>query len=321
MNFNFDCSNNYPLVSILIPLFNAENYIEDTIAKALKQTYPNIELIIVDDHSTDNSFQLAQKYNSKNVRIYKNPKKGGNSARNYAFEKCNGEYIKFMDADDYCTDDLIEQQMKRILEDGDNNTFVFSPVKMLYPDGYLFLPPREIDRDYTPGIELLIDIWRGKGWNCPHCHLMHRDLFIKSGGWNEAIIKNQDGEFFARVAAKASKALSVNNVFAIWRQTGNGVSTKMSLNAQASMLKTYDIISHLIINYKDNDDIRHSCAKYIGGFIYNNYPQISVLMPKVYEILNFLNQPIILPDRKVLKILRIFLGWKIALRLMHKYKL
>ena len=321
MNFNFDCPNNYPLVSILIPLFNAENYIEDTIAKALKQTYPNIELIIVDDHSTDNSFQLAQKYNSKNVRIYKNPKKGGNSARNYAFEKCNGEYIKFMDADDYCTDDLIEQQMKRILEDGDNNTFVFSPVKVLYPDGYLFLPPREIDRDYTPGIELLIDIWRGKGWNCPHCHLMHRDLFIKSGGWNEAIIKNQDGEFFARVAAKASKALSVNNVFAIWRQTGNGVSTKMSLNAQASMLKTYDIISHLIINYKDNDDIRHSCAKYIGGFIYNNYPQISVLMPKVYEILNFLNQPIILPDRKVLKILRIFLGWKIALRLMHKYKL
>ena len=107
MNFNFDCSNNYPLVSILIPLFNAENYIEDTIAKALKQTYPNIELIIVDDHSTDNSFQLAQKYNSKNVRIYKNPKKGGNSARNYAFEKCNGEYIKFMDADDYCTDDLL----------------------------------------------------------------------------------------------------------------------------------------------------------------------------------------------------------------------
>lgn len=321
MNFNFDCSNNYPLVSILIPLFNAENYIEDTIAKALKQTYPNIELIIVDDHSTDNSFQLAQKYNSKNVRIYKNPKKGGNSARNYAFEKCNGEYIKFMDADDYCTDDLIEQQIKRILEDGDNNTFVFSPVKMLYPDGYLFLPPREIDRDYTPGIELLIDIWRGKGWNCPHCHLMHRDLFIKSGGWNEAIIKNQDGEFFARVAAKASKALSVNNVFAIWRQTGNGVSTKVSLEALDSTLETYNIISHLIISYKNNYENRRICAQYIGNFIYQYYSQVKSLLPKIYDILNFLNQPVILPERKVIKILRIIFGWKIALHLIHKYNL
>lgn len=320
MTFNF-FPNNLPLVSILIPLYNAENYIEETIAKALKQSYPNIELIIVDDNSTDNSFQLAQKYNSENVHIYKNPKKGGNSARNYAFEQCKGEYIKFMDADDYCTDDLIERQMERILTDGDNNTLVFSPVKMLYPDGTLFLPPRKIDRDYTPGIELLIDIWRGKGWNCPHCHLMHRDLFIKSGGWNEAIIKNQDGEFFARVAAKASKALSVNNVFAVWRQTGTGVSSQLSLRAQESMLKTYDIISHLILNYKDNNNIRYSCAKYIGGFVYCNYPQIASLMPQVYEILNYLKQPLILPQRRVLKILRMILGWKLALRLIHKYKL
>lgn len=321
MNFHFDLSDNYPLVSILIPLFNAENYIEDTIAKILKQTYPNIELIIVDDHSTDSSFQLALKYNSKNVHIYRNPKKGGNSARNYAFEKCNGEYIKFMDADDYCTDDLIEKQMKRILEDGDNNMFVFSPVKMLYPDGHLFLPPREIDRDYTPGIELVIDIWRGKGWNCPHCHLMHRDLFIKSGGWNETILKNQDGEFFARVAAKASKALSVNNVFAIWRQTGNGVSAKVSLEALDSTLETYNIISHLIINYKNNYESRRICAQYIGNFIYQYYSQIKSLLPKIYDILNFLNQPVILPERKVIKFLRIIFGWKIALRLIHKYNL
>lgn len=82
-----------PLVSILIPLYNAEQYIEETITKALEQTYSNIELIIVDDHSTDNSLKIAQKYASEKVHIYCNPKKGGNSARNYAFEKCNGEYI------------------------------------------------------------------------------------------------------------------------------------------------------------------------------------------------------------------------------------
>lgn len=234
---------------------------------------------------------------------------------------CKGEYIKFMDADDYCTDDMIEKQMERMLADGDEDTLVFSPVKMLYPDGRLFLPPRKIDKDYAPGIELLIDIWRGKGWNCPHCHLMHRDLFIKSGGWDETIIKNQDGEFFARVAAKASKSLSVNDVFAIWRQTETGVSSQVSLKAHESMVQTYDIISHLILNYKDNEENRYNCARYIGGFVYSLYPQIEPIMPKVNEILDYLQQPLTLPQRKVLKFLRFFLGWKIALRLIHKYNL
>lgn len=312
---------NLPLVSILIPLYNAEQYIEETITRALKQTYPNIELIIVDDHSTDNSLEIAQKHSSDKVHIYTNPNKGGNSARNYAFQMCNGEYIKFMDADDYCTDDMIEKQMERMLADGDKDTLIFSPVKMLYPDARLFLPPREIDKDYVPGIELLIDIWRGKGWNCPHCHLLHRELFLKSGGWDETIIKNQDGEFFARVAASASKSLSVKSVFAIWRQTGNGVSSELSLKAQKSMLHTYDIISHLILNYRDNEENRYNCARYIGSFVYRFYPQIEPIMPRVYEILDYLNQPLILPKRRLLKLLRCLFGWKIALRLIHKYKL
>lgn len=65
-----------PLVSILIPLYNAEQYIEETITKALEQTYSNTELVIVDDHSTDNSLKIAQKYASEKVHIYSNPKKG-----------------------------------------------------------------------------------------------------------------------------------------------------------------------------------------------------------------------------------------------------
>lgn len=310
-----------PLVSILIPLYNAEPYIEETITKALKQTYPNIELVIVDDHSTDNSLKIAQKYASEKVHIYSNPRRGGNAARNYAFEKCNGEYIKFMDADDYCTNEMIEKQMDRMLKDGDENTLVFSPVKMLYPDGHFFLPPREIDKDYIPGIELLIDIWRGKGWNCPHCHLMHRNLFIKSGGWDETITKNQDGEFFARIANKANKALCVPDEYAIWRQTGIGVSTKKTIKAHASMIRSYEIISKLILNYNDGMEYRKICAKYIGLFVYTYYPEISPIMPMIYKVLQQIKQPLMLPDRKILIFLRTIMGWKLALKIIHKYNL
>lgn len=310
-----------PLVSILIPLYNAEQYIEETITKALQQTYSNIELVIVDDHSTDNSLKIAQKYISEKVHVYSNPKKGGNPARNYAFEKCNGEYIKFMDADDYCTNEMIEKQMDRMLKDGDENTLVFSPVKMLYPDGHFFLPPREIDKDYIPGIELLIDIWRGKGWNCPHCHLMHRNLFIKSGGWDETITKNQDGEFFARIANKANKALCVPDEYAIWRQTGIGVSTKKTIKAHASMIRSYEIISKLILNYNDGMEYRKICAKYIGLFVYTYYPEISPIMPMIYKVLQQIKQPLMLPDRKILIFLRTIMGWKLALKIIHKYNL
>lgn len=312
---------NYPLVSILIPLYNAELYIEETIAKVLKQTYLNIELIIVDDHSTDKSLSIAQKYACSNIHIYSNPKKGGNAARNYAFQMSKGEYVKFMDADDFCSNDIIEKQLKVLLEKGTPKSLAFSSVKMLYPDGSLVMPHREIDKDYSPGIELLIDIWRGKGWNCPHCHLMHRSLVSLAGGWNETIIKNQDGEFFARVASLADKALSVKDTYAYWRQTGIGVSTKRNIEAHASMLKSYDIISSLILHYKDSTNNRKICAKYISFFVYQYYPEIKPLLPEIDKLLFKLKQPLILPKRKILITLRFLLGWKRALTIIKKFNL
>ena len=101
-----------PLVSVLIPLYNAQQYIADTIIKIKRQTYPNIEVIIVDDHSTDESLKVAQQYASEQIHVYVNPLKGGNSARNYAFLQSKGEYVKFMDADDYCSDNLIKSQIE-----------------------------------------------------------------------------------------------------------------------------------------------------------------------------------------------------------------
>ena len=84
--------NMLPLVSVLIPLYNAQQYIADTIIKIKRQTYPNIEVIIVDDHSTDESLKVAQQYASEQIHVYVNPLKGGNSARNYAFLQSKGEW-------------------------------------------------------------------------------------------------------------------------------------------------------------------------------------------------------------------------------------
>jgi glycosyltransferase involved in cell wall biosynthesis len=310
-----------PLVSICIPMYNVSEYIEESLQRILKQSYKNIEIVVIDDHSTDESYSLAKAFESDSLRVYKNCKKGGNAARNYAFEKSKGSYIKFMDADDYCSDTMVEAQLNRIVNEGTEDTLIHSPLRMLDPDGSFFDPPRFIDKDYTPGIELLIAIWKGQGFNIPHSHLMHRNLVKKSGGWDEKMLKNQDGEFFARIAAIADQSLSVNDVFAVWRQTKKGVSTQTSLAAHSSVIDSYEVIAKRLINYDNSSEMRIICGQYIGGFVYENYPQIRSLMPKIDQLLKMIGSSLLLPNRKIVRLFRFCVGWKRALILIKNLKL
>lgn len=301
------------MLSILIPLYNAERYIADTIERCLQQTFRDIEIIVVDDHSTDQSLAIAKKYECENIHVFENPKKGGNAARNYAFRMSKGEYVKFLDADDYCSPMMFEGQMLRILADGSDCTVVFSPVRMFYENGEWLVPPRDIDHDYVPGIELLLDMWRGKGWNCPHCHLMHRNLVEKAGLWDEQVIKNQDGEFFARVYAAADKALSVPDEYAVWRQFESGVHAVKSIEAVKSALYTKLTIGKLILSYQRTSETKEMIGRSIGYFVYDNWPLLKPLIGDVDSICHQLGVRMILPERRMLKVLSAICGWKKAL--------
>lgn len=93
-----------PFISIIIPNYNTEKYLAETIESVLAQTYKNWELLIIDDHSTDSSPQIIQKYANKykNIRSYKTPKNSGGPAtpRNIGLDNAEGEYIAFLDSDD-----------------------------------------------------------------------------------------------------------------------------------------------------------------------------------------------------------------------------
>jgi len=85
------------LVSILIPVFNAEKYISETIESVLSQTWGNKEIIIVNDGSTDNTATILKKFDSKDVLVINQENKGACSARNEAYKVAQGEFIQFMD--------------------------------------------------------------------------------------------------------------------------------------------------------------------------------------------------------------------------------
>lgn len=114
-----------PLVSIVIPVYNRERFVRDAIDSALAQTYDNIEVVVVDNCSTDNTWQVISSYNSPKVRAYRNETNVGpvlNWKR--GIELSNGEYVKLLFSDDMISDNFIEESMEVF---DDRTAFVLSP--------------------------------------------------------------------------------------------------------------------------------------------------------------------------------------------------
>jgi glycosyltransferase involved in cell wall biosynthesis len=98
-----------PLVSILIPAYNAEPWIAETIGSALAQTWSNKEIIVVDDGSSDQTLRIAKLFAGKTVSVVTQVNQGAAAARNRAYSLCQGDYIQWLDADDLLDRDKVSQ--------------------------------------------------------------------------------------------------------------------------------------------------------------------------------------------------------------------
>jgi glycosyltransferase involved in cell wall biosynthesis len=110
-----------PLISVVLPTFNREKYLPRAIKSVLNQTYKNLELIIVDDGSTDNTEEIVKGCSDKRIRYYKQElNKGGSAARNVGIKLAKGELISFQDSDDEWLPEKLERQVKKFSEVGDD---------------------------------------------------------------------------------------------------------------------------------------------------------------------------------------------------------
>ena len=114
-----------PTVSVLIPCYNAEQWIEQAIASALSQTYLPIEVIVVDDGSTDGSWQVIQQFGDR-IHAITQPNQGGNAARNRLLQISGGEWLQYLDADDYLLPTKLEQQIQCLASQPDADV-IYSP--------------------------------------------------------------------------------------------------------------------------------------------------------------------------------------------------
>jgi glycosyltransferase involved in cell wall biosynthesis len=101
-----------PLVSILIPCYNAASWLAETLESALAQTWPHKEIIVVDDGSTDDSAGIARAFVQHGMRLIPQPNRGASAARNAALAAPRGDYFQFLDADDLLAPDKLARQMQ-----------------------------------------------------------------------------------------------------------------------------------------------------------------------------------------------------------------
>ena len=131
-----------PLVSIIMPCYNAERFLSRTIETVLSQTYQNWELLIVDDISKDKSPEIMEAYaeRDKRIHVFRLSQKGyTHGARNYAMDKASGEYAAFLDADDLWMKDKLEKQIRYMQEN--SYPFTITDNYMMSMDGQIFTRP------------------------------------------------------------------------------------------------------------------------------------------------------------------------------------
>ncbi|MBZ4041950.1 glycosyltransferase family 2 protein [Flavobacterium hibisci] len=225
-----------PLISIIIPIYNRANLIEETLDSIVAQTYQNWECIIVDDGSTDNTFEIVNNYIKKDSRfqIHNRPidkLPGGNAARNYGFELSRGEFINWFDSDDIMFPDKIERKVNLILK----NEYDFVVCK-----GAIFESLPMIEAIPWPlhleGNVLLNHIL-GKISFVTNGPLFKKDFLLKNKPlFNEKLTVRQEWEFFNRLLIESPKIAVCNDPLYFFRTLNSGIRNKHDFNKYKSRI-------------------------------------------------------------------------------------
>ncbi len=185
------------VVSIVIPVYNAQDYLHECIDSALSQTYDKTEIIIVDDGSTDNSPNILKKYENK-IKIITKKNGGTASALNLGIKNMTGTWFKWLSADDVLYPNALEEMILESSKmDNKENTIFYSNYDIINSDGIIvekFTEPNYNQLETFQQGVILLDHYFGNATTS----LIHRSAIHKYGAFNETIGYKEDYEFWLR---------------------------------------------------------------------------------------------------------------------------
>jgi len=193
----------HALVSIIIPSFNAAATLAETIQSCLDQEHDDFEIIVVDDGSTDDSVAVAEAMAASDARVrwFVNVGKGQSAARNFGMDQAQGNYVKFLDADDCLSADVLREQVACL--EGRPQALAFCTwAHFQRSPGDHASNAQPTDRSHTSVDGFLAELWFDNMYP-PHAWLIPVALLSDEMRWDESLTQNEDGEFFARLIATA----------------------------------------------------------------------------------------------------------------------
>jgi glycosyltransferase involved in cell wall biosynthesis len=293
-----------PLVSILIPAYNAENWITDTIRSAIAQTWAHTEIIVVDDGSRDRTADVARRFAAKNVRIVTKENQGAAATRNYALKLCQGDYIQWLDADDLLAPDKIERQLNALGQAQEKRILLSSSwAYFRYRTHRARFVATSLWHDLSP-VEWLL---RKMGQNL-HMQtatwLTSRELAEAAGLWDTRLLSDDDGEYFCRVLLASEGTRFVPEAKVFYRLAGSGRLSHigMSDRKRDAMLASMKLHIRYIQSLEESERVRNACLAYLRTWYQNFYPERPDLVTELQEMAADLRGSLEVPR----------LGWKYA---------
>ena len=300
-----------PLVSVIIAAYNAEAFISYTLDSILKQVYENIEVIVVNDGSTDNTMSVLMSFTDKRIKIVSQKNKGQDAAFNLGFLHSTGSCIKYMDSDDLINPEMISLQVAAI-----NNSH-----KVAYSEWARFYDNKPEQANFSK-----LDYWHdadpisfltarpeGVMLQCGSI-LTPRELIERAGGWDERLILFNDTEFFTRIFL-ASEGITFTPGAKLYYRSGmaGSISAQRTRKFFESTFLATQLIGERLLTAEDSYRVRNLLSNILQYRYYDMYPNFPDLGKKHEKMIAFYGHPSIKPDGgTVFKLLLKLMSWKKA---------
>jgi glycosyltransferase involved in cell wall biosynthesis len=265
-----------PLVSILIPAYNAQNWIADTLRSAIAQTWERKEIIVVDDGSTDQTLVIARQFESDSVRVVTQKNQGAAAARNAAFSLSRGDYIQWLDADDLLSPNKIARQIDFALSRGAGPRTLLSCAWgwFLYRFHRADFVPTSLWCDLSPA-EWLLRKMEQDVFMQTSTWLVSRELTEAAGPWNAQLFVDDDGEYFCRVLLASTGTWFIPEAKVYYRRSG--ITSLSYVGRCDRKIDALFLSLQLHIGYlrslEDNARVRSACVNFLQDSFLVFYPE------------------------------------------------
>lgn len=271
------------IVSVIIAVYNAEPFLKQCLDSIVKQTLENIEIICVNDGSTDKSLNILNKFaeSDKRIRVYtkRNEGLGGASARNYGLEHANGKYISILDSDDFFELDMLEKAVRRA-DATNSDIVVFGGYEYDERNGNTYTVASILNEKGIPDMEVfsyqdcadnIYQLSQGMAWN-----KLFRRSFLEKHGLKFQKIKYTDDAYFTFAHMALAKRITILKEYLCYYRVNSGISQTDGLNSypDSAYLPYIELKKSLII-WGIYQDVKRSFVNCTACFLRYFYDKIT----------------------------------------------